>query len=110
MTKKQEIYLELLRMTLPHIRGTLSRSVIWGKPRHEAYELSELVHNIYTSILDEEFVAHDIWILNVQAKSYFDRAVGTTSYDGICALLCELFEAVPEGLRTQLEWNGPNQR
>jgi len=108
MTKKQEVYYTLLRIALPFIRSTLSNSFVYGARRRDAYEISELIHNIYLSIYEEDFTRHDIYVLNYSAKSYYEKAKGTEHYDIIVGLLSELFSLVPECKRAQLSWKGPN--
>ena len=107
MSNKQKLYTELLRLSGPTTRNVLTRSLVFGRVRLEAYELSQLTHDLYISILDEEFTDHDFWILNVHAKSYFERAKKTFSYDIINRVVRELFLEVPDSLKHKLEWNGP---
>lgn len=110
MNKKQEIYQTILRTVLPFLRSTLSRKIVYGRVRKDAYELSQLIHNIYVSVFEEEFVAHDMYILNVHAKSYYETAKGTYHYDIVNDLIAELFEEVPQNMREQLTWEGPKKR
>lgn len=107
MSKKQEIYKELLRQTLPMTRNVLSSRIVFGRSRKDALELSQLTHNLYVSILEEGFVDHDIWFLNVQARSYCETAKGSSAYLAVIDLIHQLFNEVPENLRYKLEWNGP---
>ncbi len=107
MSKKQKLYTELLRLSAPATRNVLTRSFVFGRARLEAYELNQLTHDLYISILDEEFIDHDFWILNVHAKSYFERAKNTNSYDIINRVIRDLFLEVPDSLKHKLEWNGP---
>ena len=59
------------------------------------------------SILDEEFVDHDFWFLNVHAKEYVNCAQGCALYRPVVELIRQLFSEVPVGMRNQLEWMGP---
>lgn len=119
MTRKQEIYCDILSWALPHSRNTLSCfykirrwRVLSRKDQASlrgAYEVAQFVHNLYVSILEEEFVSHDIWFLNVQARAFIER-----NSDGNCSCyslfayyIQELFKIVPESWRHELEWSGP---
>ena len=74
------------------------------------YHESELIHNLSHSIFKEDFVAHDLWFLNHQARLYCEKCSPNLSelYRGNVKLIRELFEAVPDHLRHELEWDGPN--
>jgi len=74
-----------------------------------SYEIAELVHNLHASILDAEFVEHDIWFLNTQARSFIKENSDQTCdfYSTFAYYIQELFKLVPAGLRRQLAWNGP---
>jgi len=107
LSLKQEVYRELLRHSLPLARNVLSQSLVYGRSRKSAYELSQLTHNLYVSLYDNEFVAHDFWILNVHAKAYYEYAKNSGDGNHIIDLLKELFQAVPDHQRNLLEWEGP---
>lgn len=107
MSRKQEIYTELLRHSLPMARNILSHRFVCGKKRKEAYYLCQLTHNLYVSILEEGFTEHDIWFLNVIAREYVSRARGCALYLPVVELLKQLFSEVPAGMKNQLEWTGP---
>ena len=109
MSKKQEIYAELLSLCIPYTRGVLTRIFVFGKVRREAYELCQLSHNLYVSILEEEFVDHDIRFLNHQAKSFYENTRGMFFCDRINKLIVELFKLVPEKRKIELEWDGSNE-
>ena len=118
MSRKQEIYCELLRLCLPSLRNCLShycrsRWLVWLNHRQQKelrrhYDLAELVHNLYVSIADDEFVAHDIWFLNHQARIFLERGdMQSPFYQAIAFQIEELFKAVPVEMRAELEWTGP---
>ncbi len=108
MSRKQEIYTELLFWSLPTIRNVQSGS-FWSKARDKScYYESELVHTLHTSILESEFVDNDIHFLNYQAKSYFENGTCSVAYNAQIALINELFELVPENRKGNLLWQGPN--
>lgn len=119
MSQKQEIYREILRWALPQSRNTLSqfRQVrLWRllsckKQRHlrGTYEVAQFVHNLYVSILEEDFTSHDIWFLNVQARAFIECNDDKTCYlySLFAYYIQELFKIVPANLRDELKWNGP---
>jgi len=107
MSKKQEIYTELMRLTMPMVRNTLSFTFIYGKQRRSALAIAELTHNLYVSILNEEFENHDLHILNHQARWYYENAPRDYMYNGIILLIKELFDILPMNLRNKLDWPGP---
>lgn len=119
MSRKQEIYQEILRRALPQVRNSLAYSNEVHEPcvlsRDEqmylkgAYEVAQFVHNLYVSILDAEWVFHDIWFLNVQARSFVERNSDQTAHQYSLFVACvrELFSLVPDEWRPLLEWTGP---
>ena len=107
MSRKQEIYTEILRLCIPRARNILTRSFLYGEVRKEAYQLCELSHNLYVSILEPDFGSHDIWFLNWQARRFSDTVKDAACYKELLRLIAELFSLVPEGLRGELEWQGP---
>jgi len=92
---------------LPEVRNSLSSCFVFGRKRKDAFELSQLVHNLYVSILEPDFVEHDLWFLNVQAKSFFESSQDSVLYVPINELIKELFKQVPENDRIKLDWAGP---
>lgn len=106
--QKQDIYLEILRISLPVIRNILSKRIVIGKDRYEAYELSELIHNFHLLFLEEKFGEQDFWFLNNHARLFHERASTIYNYEKIVGLLKELFKIVPEELKNELEWRGPD--
>lgn len=119
MSRKQEIYQDILRWALPSARNTLSRyrrvhPIMLLSPRRQRYlnaqyEIAEFVHNIYFSILDEEFLDHDIHFLNYQARNFYVRNNDNCcdSYSIFVHYIQELFKAVPEDKKNKLVWSGP---
>lgn len=121
MSRKQEIYKEILSWALPSARNTLSwfrkvRLFVFLRPklqRHLAsqYAVAEFVHNLYVSILDEEFTDHDIHFLNYQARIYYNR--GDEDFDPhyyhFVRQIQELFAELPEIQREKLLWDGPEE-
>jgi hypothetical protein len=109
LSPKQTVYYEMLRWTLPHLRNVASLKW-WQRLRDRSgfYE-AELVHNISASMFEPDFVSHDLWFLNVQARAYCQQCSPAVSYlyPQQVQRIRELFTLVPEHLRTKLEWKGP---
>jgi hypothetical protein len=110
MSRKQEIYRELLRLGLPYLRGVQSLRWWQAARRRAFYEEAQFLHSLYVSILESEFVSHDIWFLNHQARMFLANADPrhAACYDHHRRLIRELFTLVPEPLRRNLEWPGPD--
>ena len=107
MSPKQEIYRELIRSAVIHIRNVQSRP-FWRRWRdRSAYEEAELIHNLWPSLFEPDFCAHDLWFLNSPAHNYWKFAKSSLSYHRHLALIRELLAIVPEHLRPQLGWTCP---
>ena len=109
MSPKQEIYREMLRLALPWIRNASSWPW-WRRMRNRsAFDESELIHNLSEALFEPNFVEHDMWFLNHQARVYHDPCSPSRSpnYRRQLDLIGELFAMVPEPLRTRLSWGGP---
>jgi hypothetical protein len=74
-----------------------------------AYYEVELIHNLPVCVFEPEFVEHDVWFLNVQARTYYwECSAGLSSlYPEQVKRIRELFSLVPEPLRSKLQWEGP---
>ena len=119
MSRKQDIYKEILFWALPSVRNALSRfrrisPLMVLSPRvqralRSEYEVAQFVHNIHVSITDEGFTDHDIWFLNHQARAFCEQndAEGCILYSLFCYYIQELFKDVPEHLSDKLMWSGP---
>lgn len=106
MSPKQEIYKEILRITLPHIRNHCSLG--WFsriRDRGLAHD-SQLIHNIWPTLFEPGFQEHDLWFLNHHCRSYAEGKARTSSliYSQIIPLIEELFTLVPSELRSKLLW------
>jgi hypothetical protein len=111
MSRKQIIYREMLWWTLPHLRNISTHSW-WRRLRdRSSYYEAELIHNLPVSMFEPEFVEHDIWFLNVQARAYVQGCNQAIShlYPQQVARIRELFALAPDSLRSKLEWSGPTQ-
>ena len=73
------------------------------------YYEAELIHNLWPSLWEPEMTEHDIWFLNVQAKTYYDECDQNLSplYSDNVERIKELFGIVPEQLKSKLKWTGP---
>jgi hypothetical protein len=104
----EKIYREFLRFGLPYLRGV--RYFRWWQTarRRALYVEAEFLQNLYVTILEPEFVNHDIWFLNYQARWFLTHADPRHAafYYHHEALIRELFTLVPERLREKLEWTG----
>jgi hypothetical protein len=111
LSPKQIIYREMLRWTLPHLRN-ISRARWWRRVHDlSAFYESELVHNLPVSMYEPEFVEHDVWFLNFQARAYCEQCSASKSdlYPQQVERIRELFVIVPKHLRATLQWDGPSQ-
>ena len=118
MSRKQEIYRDILGWALPGARNALSHfrtfrpvRLMWPRQQRalrQHYEMARFVHDIYFLILEEEFTLHDVSFLNFQARQFFERGDERDCFNRLLApYIQELFALVPEALRPQLSWPGP---
>ncbi len=109
MSPKQKEYQEILKKILPWLRNVST----WGwyqKCRDKScYYDAELVHNLPISLWEEDFVDHDIWFLNHQARIYYEECNTQLSpnYESIVECISNLFDMIPEDKKQQIEWDGP---
>ena len=109
MSPKQQIYQDMLSWTLPHLRNVAS-CPWWQRLRdRSAYYEAELVHNLHHSMFEPEFVDHDLWFLNAQARYYCEHCNARISYLYVQQVerIRALFALVPSHLRGKLKWQGP---
>ena len=119
MSPKQSIYQEILGRALPTTRNTLSQfkhglpiKVIGPRSKNtlsNAYEIAELIHNLHICLWEEDLVNHDIWFLNVHARSFCEKndLRSNPLYGQIAYYIQELFKLVPKNRKHELEWEGP---
>ena len=118
MSRKQGLYKEILRWTLPTLRNGLSRfrrlkpllliDIKQQQRLRNYYLLAEFSHNIHNLILKEDFVDQDVYFLNAQAHGFFKNANEYCEhYSLLVFYIQELFKEVPEHLRHKLTWQGP---
>ena len=69
------------------------------------YFEAELIHTLLVS----DFMEHDIWFLNNQAKSYFEQGSDDISpnYSQKIEYIKPLLSLVPDALISTLIWKGP---
>ncbi|MCX8156929.1 MAG: zinc ABC transporter substrate-binding protein [Verrucomicrobiae bacterium] len=109
MSRKQEIYQEMLRWGLPYIRDVLAQGA-WARLKDRSALLeAQLLHSLPHSILDPDFTDNDLWFLNHHARAYLTEASPALcrNYDLHRKLIAELFLLVPPPRRAELKWNGP---
>jgi hypothetical protein len=122
MSRKQEIYRQMLEMSLPHIRTVLGGlqghsffdAIRRGREGDEvdmAFEVAQFIHTILPSLFDEEFTDHDIWMMNTHAMVFTRSPIASRSplYPPLMRLLRELFTLVPEPAKARLNWAGPDE-
>ena len=63
----------------------------------------ELIHNISPLLRKSEFEIYDVFWINTQAKSYFNRAFGRPSYARVVGLINELINICPSSLASQID-------
>lgn len=107
--KKNEIYVKMLSLSLPYIRNIQSMDKKDKGRDISCYFEAELVHNIMHTLLISEFVEHDLWFLNNQAKYYFEKCSEDISpnYNQQVEYITALFKMVPDSLKYRLLWQGP---
>lgn len=109
MTRKQQIYTEMLRLGLTWIRNVQTWHW-WQRIRDRScYFESELIHNLPDLLSRQEIDEPDIWFLNQQAKIYIYEASEKTTpnYKKNSELINELFSLAKADYSYQLEWPGP---
>ena len=119
MSRKQELYQDILTWCLPALRNSLSNlhhGYWWQmsplkrkRIAHSGYEIAQFIHALHATILQEEFSEHDFWFLNHHARAFIERnQVKSLHLYGMMAyFIQELIKAVPEEMRHKLEWSGP---
>lgn len=106
---KNRIYLEMLRLNLLHMRYLSSLGLILRiKDRSAKYE-TQLVHSFYYLLLNEGFESEDMHFLNSHCRDYYENCNQKISmlYHSQVENIAKLFAIVPEHLKSQLKWNGP---
>ncbi|UUE36460.1 hypothetical protein L0Y26_00365 [Pectobacterium aroidearum] len=108
--KKNEIYIDILQVTLPHLRMVAQSSFLRKiRDRSAIYE-TQLIHGFYSLLSHEEFKNDDIYFLNHHCRYYYENCNSNISmlYNDHLKSFSDLFSIVPDDLREKLEWEGPN--
>ena len=109
MSRKQEIYSEILFWALPYIRNAQSNGW-WRRARDRScFNEAQFIHSLPNLILEPEFGDGDLWFLNHHARHYFEEADAGRCPNAVAhrPLVAELHALVPEKLRPALAWAGP---
>jgi hypothetical protein len=113
LSRKQELYLDILEKLLPAVRNVQTHSTWQRFKRGPLYLEAELVHNLSRRLLTPEFTEQDVHWLNSQARMYATRGRADKNefYEAIVADITELCTLVPEKLKAQLfwTWKGPGK-
>ncbi|AIU90238.1 hypothetical protein BV921_14915 [Pectobacterium odoriferum] len=107
--KKNEIYIDILQVTLPHLRMIASSSFLHRlRDRSAVYE-TQLIHGFYSLLSHEEFKDDDIRFLNHHCRYYYENCNSKISmlYNDHLKSFSDLFSIVPENFKDKLEWKGP---
>ena len=108
-SKKQELYIHLASFTLASMRNLhtwRNRWLIW-KYGNFLPEL-ELVHNLHHLLVNPDFEVYDIYWLNTQAKQFVQNCSKERNYYHlVCNDIKELIALVPDNLKAELRWQGP---
>ncbi|GKW24792.1 hypothetical protein PEC311524_23860 [Pectobacterium carotovorum subsp. carotovorum] len=107
--KKNEIYIDILQVTLPHLRMVAQSSFLRKiRDRSAIYE-TQLIHGFYILLSHEEFKNDDIYFLNHHCRYYYENCNSKISmlYNDHLKSFSDLFSIVPDNLRENLEWEGP---
>ncbi|WP_156293687.1 hypothetical protein [Serratia oryzae] len=108
--KKNDVYLEMLQVALPHIRSVTTWRLIYRIRDKSCFYESQLIHGFYILLASEEFEDADFWFLNHHARSYYEECDSNKSmlYNTQVKGIAKIFSLVPENFRYKLEWNGPS--
>ncbi|CDL81250.1 hypothetical protein [Xenorhabdus szentirmaii] len=106
---KIAIYSDMLNRALSYIRDIQSSSALRKAFDKTCYQEAELLHDIVKSLIQPEMTEHDVFFLNDHAKYYLENANPKLhyNYNSHKENIILLFKLVPDHLRDQLEWPGP---
>lgn len=104
-----DIYVDMLSISLPYIRGVQSHGFIRKIIDKSCYYEAELLHNIVGSLRKSNFCSWDIYFLNNQAKFYLENANEKIcpNYTAHKENIKKLFNMVPDNRKRELSWSGP---
>ena len=116
MTRKQELYIMLIKAGFVFIRNQQSLCLNpwwrvppwrWRKRGRGSYLVAQFLHNIPDLVFESEFSKRDIRFLN-SAKAFFEQAEPSSfMYGTFFSPVRQIFNLVPENLKNQLSWAGP---
>lgn len=106
---KNEIYIDILQVTLPYLRMVVSSSLFRRLRDRSAIYETQLIHGFYSLLSHEEFKDDDIRFLNYHCRYYYENCNDKISmiYSDHLKSFSDLFSIVPDHLKNQLEWKGP---
>ncbi len=119
MSRKQELYLMLLHSGLIFLRNRQSqnKSRRWwplrlGERRRidlECYAVAEFLHHVPLLVAEPDFTISDIRFLNGHSQSFYKRDASENHWvsSQFRSPIRQLFKLVPEDLRAELKWTGP---
>ena len=91
--------------------GPWWRIRFWRRRRIDkaCYEVAQFLHNLPGLITDPEFTERDLWFLNSPTQSFYKRDTSKDMWiKGMFRpQIWQLFKLVPENLRAELNWVGP---
>lgn len=96
-------------MTLPHLRMVASSGLLYRmRDKSSLYE-TQLIHRFYSILSHEDFSTDDFRFLNHHCRHYFITCDSKKNmlYNGQLKRISKLFSLVPEELKNNLEWAGP---
>lgn len=107
--RKNDIYLDLLHVTLIHLRMVASSGLLYRIKDRSALFETDLIHKFHVFLSEDEFGDDDIQFLNYQARYYYENCNQKISmlYNDHLESFSKLFSLVPEHLQAKLEWKGP---
>lgn len=106
---KKDIYLDILQGSLLQIRSVSTHGAFFRARDKSVYYESQLIHEFYLLLKNDDFNDLDIWFLNRNARWYYDDCSEKKSflYEHQLKIISSLFSLVPEKMRDKLEWHGP---
>ena len=104
LSRKQELYKDILELLLPHARNVQTWGVISRALKSDLYPELEWVHNIPPLMSSDDVDRQDIYWLNTQAKNYLLACEkGERPHSGfVKSNIEELVKLVPSNLEGEL--------
>jgi hypothetical protein len=91
------------------IRSVSTHGAFFKARDRSVYYESQLIHDFYVLLKNDEFNDEDIWFLNNNARWYYEDCSEKKSflYEHQLKRISIIFSLVPESMREKLEWTGP---